>query len=209
MGILSLFRRRTPEPAIDDTPPAMVHYLHFPDKEIAEEAGTLLRDRNFNVDLKVDDDDDTLARPCDTRAGGLARQDDVAAGLLRRHRQPFRWRLRRLGDRALQARVLDEERRHTSTLDQRLHVRVRGPGAVEPFGCVEDLRQQRRRHRPCSGTRPADPTPSARQYRSLTGRAAVRTRSPRRAGRSSHGASVMALIVWTATLRSWHIASRA
>ena len=52
MGILNLFRHQTPEPVIDDTPPAMSHYLTFPDRGNAEEAGTLLRDRNFNVDLR-------------------------------------------------------------------------------------------------------------------------------------------------------------
>ena len=58
MGIFNLFRRRTTEPVIDDTPPAMSHYLTFPDRENAEEAGTLLRERDFDVDLKEADDDE-------------------------------------------------------------------------------------------------------------------------------------------------------
>ena len=58
MGISNPFRRRPTGPVIDETPPAMVHYLHFPDKEIAEEAGTLLRDRHFEVDVRGAEDDD-------------------------------------------------------------------------------------------------------------------------------------------------------
>ena len=58
MGILNLFRRRRPEPVIDDIPPAMSHYLTFPDRENAEDAGSLLRDRDFDVDLKEADDDE-------------------------------------------------------------------------------------------------------------------------------------------------------
>jgi hypothetical protein len=52
MGILNIFTNRSPEPVIDDTPPAMSHYLTFPDRENAEEAGRLLRGRDFDVDLR-------------------------------------------------------------------------------------------------------------------------------------------------------------
>ncbi len=58
MGILNIFRNRPSAPVIDDTPPAMSHYLTFPDRENAEEAGTLLRARAFDVDLKEAGDDE-------------------------------------------------------------------------------------------------------------------------------------------------------
>jgi hypothetical protein len=57
MGILNLFKHRASNTVVDERPPAMVHYLHFPDKEIAEEAGMLLRDRNFDVDVEPGDDE--------------------------------------------------------------------------------------------------------------------------------------------------------